>query len=135
MRYRGYLAMPSKINGKLKVTIFQSLATTGSYILWCPYHLTFRTINSGKSKKNEDQASFHRDVIKVPQGNVIDSITAEETIDVPYYYFGMFDGHAGPGAAVVAASQLHHIIKVIQNVTIHAQIESEINNHSLVHGI
>ncbi|KAL7646417.1 UNVERIFIED_CONTAM: hypothetical protein RMT77_003330 [Armadillidium vulgare] len=31
-------------------------------------------------------------------------------ISIPYYYFGVFDGHAGWGAAVSAANQLHHII-------------------------
>lgn len=33
-------------------------------------------------------------------------------ISLPYYYFGVFDGHAGWGAAVSAANQLHHIIHV-----------------------
>lgn len=34
------------------------------------------------------------------------------TISLPYYLFGVFDGHAGWGAAVAAANQLHHIIHV-----------------------
>jgi len=62
----------------------------------------FRTINSGKSKKNEDQARVHSGVIKIPLGSSIDEKTDlstqdEKTIDIPYRYFGIFDGHAGPG--------------------------------------
>jgi hypothetical protein len=31
---------------------------------------------------------------------------------LPYIYFALFDGHAGIGAAVAAANQLHHILHV-----------------------
>lgn len=31
---------------------------------------------------------------------------------LPYVYFALFDGHAGVGAAVAAANQLHHILHV-----------------------
>lgn len=31
---------------------------------------------------------------------------------LPYVYFSLFDGHAGVGAAVAAANQLHHILHV-----------------------
>jgi serine/threonine protein phosphatase PrpC len=31
---------------------------------------------------------------------------------LPYIYFALFDGHAGTGAAVAAANQLHHILHV-----------------------
>ncbi|XP_050699481.1 protein phosphatase 1H-like isoform X2 [Eriocheir sinensis] len=31
-------------------------------------------------------------------------------VSLPYYLFGVFDGHAGWGAAVAAANQLHHIV-------------------------
>lgn len=34
------------------------------------------------------------------------------SVSLPYYLFGVFDGHAGWGAAVAAANQLHHIIHV-----------------------
>ncbi|KAG1686078.1 Protein phosphatase 1H [Nymphon striatum] len=30
---------------------------------------------------------------------------------LPYFYFGVFDGHAGSGAAVVASNELHRIIQ------------------------
>ncbi|KAK7077535.1 Protein serine threonine phosphatase activity protein [Halocaridina rubra] len=43
-----------------------------------------------------------------------DSMTAHRnsqvSVSLPYYIFGVFDGHAGWGAAVSAANQLHHII-------------------------
>ncbi|ROT61913.1 Protein phosphatase 1H [Penaeus vannamei] len=32
------------------------------------------------------------------------------SVSLPYFIFGVFDGHAGWGAAVAAANQLHHII-------------------------
>ncbi|KAK8737254.1 hypothetical protein OTU49_004409 [Cherax quadricarinatus] len=32
------------------------------------------------------------------------------SVSLPYYLFGVFDGHAGWGAAVAAANQLHHLI-------------------------
>ncbi|KAG0722016.1 Protein phosphatase 1H [Chionoecetes opilio] len=31
-------------------------------------------------------------------------------VSLPYYIFGVFDGHAGWGAAVAAANQLHHLV-------------------------
>lgn len=34
------------------------------------------------------------------------------SVSLPYFIFGVFDGHAGWGAAVAAANQLHHIIHV-----------------------
>lgn len=35
---------------------------------------------------------------------------SQTSISLPYYIFGVFDGHAGWGAAISAANQLHHII-------------------------
>ncbi|XP_034489470.1 protein phosphatase 1H isoform X2 [Drosophila innubila] len=58
-------------------------------------------INSGKSKWNEDQAAFSRQVLSDP-----DHIHP----DLPYTYFGIFDGHAGYGAALAASYQLSHIL-------------------------
>ena len=37
---------------------------------------------------------------------------SQTSISLPYYVFGVFDGHAGWGAAVSAANQLHHFIHV-----------------------
>ncbi|XP_055371238.1 protein phosphatase 1J [Condylostylus longicornis] len=58
-------------------------------------------VNSGKSEWNEDQAQFCRQVLSHP---------LKEHPDLPYIYFGIFDGHAGYGAALAAANQFHHIL-------------------------
>lgn len=57
-------------------------------------------VNSGKSEWNEDQCAFQRHVLVHPQ-------RAQE---LPYIYFGTFDGHAGYGAALAASHQFHHIL-------------------------
>lgn len=66
-------------------------------------------INAGKSRWNEDQAVYSLGILtKMDQ-------TEEGTkkqISIPYTYYGMFDGHAGVGAALCAANQLHHILHV-----------------------
>ncbi|XP_034119395.1 protein phosphatase 1H [Drosophila albomicans] len=58
-------------------------------------------VNSGKSRRNEDQAAFRRQVLSDP--NRIHP-------DLPYTYFGIFDGHAGYGAALAASYQLSLIL-------------------------
>lgn len=58
-------------------------------------------VNSGKSEWNEDQAGFCRKVLTHPT----DPLT-----ELPYTYFGIFDGHAGVGAALASANQFHHIL-------------------------
>uniref|UniRef100_A0A182JZI0 PPM-type phosphatase domain-containing protein n=1 Tax=Anopheles christyi TaxID=43041 RepID=A0A182JZI0_9DIPT len=58
-------------------------------------------VNSGKSKWNEDQAAFHRQVLSHP---------SRQYHDLPYTYFGIYDGHAGYGAALAAANQFHYIL-------------------------
>ncbi|XP_060537283.1 protein phosphatase 1H isoform X2 [Cylas formicarius] len=64
-------------------------------------------VNAGKSRWNEDQAVYRQGVLsRVSQddtGNV-------KKFSIPYTYYGIFDGHAGVGAALCAANQLHHII-------------------------
>ena len=86
--------------------------------------LGFRTINSGKSKRNEDQARIQSGVLRIPlndtyhvenrgHGQARSGGAANlEYIEIPYRYFGLFDGHAGPGAAVAAAQKLHLVIHV-----------------------
>lgn len=64
------------------------------------------TINSGKSLySNEDQASIHVTSLTLtdPEKDV--------TTTIPYIMFGIFDGHAGTGAALTAANTLHSHIK------------------------
>lgn len=73
-----------------------------------PHHAGYaECVNAGKSKWNEDQAVYHQGVLtKVDEsepGNV-------QKFSIPYTYYGIFDGHAGVGAALCAANQLHHII-------------------------
>ncbi|KAL1493204.1 hypothetical protein ABEB36_011303 [Hypothenemus hampei] len=64
-------------------------------------------VNAGKSRWNEDQAVYRQGVlskiIPTEQGNV-------QKFSIPYTYYGIFDGHAGVGAALCASYQLHHII-------------------------
>lgn len=76
---------------------------------WCSGYA--ECVNSGKSSKNEDQAVVYQFQIgpRINNGNA-DPFPAEQKIDVTY--FGLFDGHAGFGAAVCAARQLHYIIEV-----------------------
>lgn len=75
---------------------------------WCSGYA--ECVNSGKSSKNEDQAVVYQFQIgpRINNGNA-DPFPAEQKIDVTY--FGLFDGHAGFGAAVCAARQLHYIIE------------------------
>ncbi|ETN60132.1 phosphatase 2C eta [Anopheles darlingi] len=58
-------------------------------------------VNSGKSKWNEDQAAFHQHRLTHP---------LRKYPDLPYTYVGIYDGHAGYGAALAAANQFHHIL-------------------------
>ncbi|XP_026846723.1 protein phosphatase 1H [Drosophila persimilis] len=58
-------------------------------------------VNSGKSEWNEDQSAFCRQVLSDPE---------HKHPDLPYTYFGIFDGHAGYGAALAASHQFHHIL-------------------------
>lgn len=58
-------------------------------------------VNSGKSEWNEDQAAFNLQVLHHP---------SKDLPDLPYVYFGIFDGHAGYGAALAASHQFHHIL-------------------------
>ncbi|KAK2142898.1 hypothetical protein LSH36_900g00062 [Paralvinella palmiformis] len=79
-------------------------------------------INAGKTKVNEDQA--RAEILLVPKhkqsdstediinGEVNEAIKQKELADViPVHYFAVFDGHAGTGAALMAANILHLIIQ------------------------
>ena len=63
-------------------------------------------INAGKSVRNEDQAAFHRGVLRTQDLNE----EIEQHFEIPYVYFGIFDGHAGSATAVTAANDLHQIV-------------------------
>lgn len=76
-------------------------------------------INAGKSARNEDQAACYQDIIvrKSALSECINDPTKSTTIDdqIPWFYYALFDGHAGPGVAVTAAAQLHEIISAKLN--------------------
>lgn len=73
-------------------------------------------INAGKSLRNEDQASCYQDLaFERPPANQYEPGTNSAAIipfsnQIPWVYFGIFDGHAGAAVAVAAAAQLHHIV-------------------------
>ncbi len=68
------------------------------------------TINSGKSLySNEDQASIY----------VTNLIWSDDLPSIPYVMFGIYDGHAGTGAALTAAHTLHVHIKEKLNTIKH----------------
>lgn len=64
-------------------------------------------INAGKSVRNEDQAAFHRGVLRTKDADPRIQFTGDW--EIPYVYFGTFDGHAGSGCAVTAANELHQV--------------------------
>lgn len=66
-------------------------------------------INAGKSLRNEDQASFHRGVLRT-QDAPEEDLECDREWEIPYVYFGIFDGHAGSGCAVTAANELHQMV-------------------------
>ena len=90
-------------------------------------------INAGKSVRNEDQAAFHRGVLRTMDADSRVQFTGklfflffgniEELFmyyflkivlgdwEIPYIYYGIFDGHAGSGCAVTAANELHQVFK------------------------
>lgn len=79
-------------------------------------------INAGKTpKKNEDQSvagMFCLNVRKSTDGpDGTGSPTHVAQTKIPYAYFGVFDGHAGCGAALMAVNQLHiHIMEKLQGI-------------------
>lgn len=66
-------------------------------------------VNAGKSRWNEDQAVYRQGILSKATPNEDGSV---QKFAIPYTYYGIFDGHAGVGAALCAAFQLHHIIHV-----------------------
>ncbi|KAH0820440.1 protein phosphatase 1H [Tenebrio molitor] len=64
-------------------------------------------VNAGKSKWNEDQAVYRQGVLTRVEYNEKQGV---QKFSIPYTYYGIFDGHAGVGAALCAANQLHHIL-------------------------
>lgn len=77
-------------------------------------------INAGKTpNKNEDQAVTGMFSLNVSKSisDTDDSPTHVIQTKIPYAYFGIFDGHAGCGAALMAVNQLHiHIMEKLQGI-------------------
>ncbi|PIK49826.1 hypothetical protein BSL78_13328 [Apostichopus japonicus] len=82
-------------------------------------------VNAGKSKQNEDQAAAGHYSIKCPPQEPVTETQSPDNgpapiaqtkeveelqEDINLTYFGLFDGHAGFGTAVMASHTLHHII-------------------------
>ncbi|XP_067316424.1 protein phosphatase 1H [Pseudorasbora parva] len=72
-------------------------------------------INAGKSMLNEDQASCELMYIrKLNSKQQRCSMLLEDggdTSGIPMHFWGVFDGHAGSGAALMASKLLHRIIR------------------------
>lgn len=94
--------------------VFNSSKDHGTRLILAPSNVSrmpwytgyAETINSGKSLyTNEDQASLHITALSVLETD------KEQTTVIPYVMFGVFDGHAGTGAALMAAHTLHKHIK------------------------
>ncbi|CAB1314612.1 unnamed protein product, partial [Coregonus sp. 'balchen'] len=73
------------------------------------------TINAGKSMLNEDQASCELLYVKkLSNKKQRNSTLLEDNGDgtgIPLQYWGVFDGHAGSGCAIMASKLLHRLIR------------------------
>ena len=56
------------------------------------------------------QAAFHRGVLRACDLPADVESEVAVAVDIPYVYFGTFDGHAGSGCAVTAANELHVVL-------------------------
>ncbi|XP_005816152.1 protein phosphatase 1H-like [Xiphophorus maculatus] len=71
-------------------------------------------INAGKSMLNEDQASCEKLFVRKPSSKHRNSTLVDDSGDntgIPLHFWGVFDGHAGSGAAIMASKLLHRIIR------------------------
>ncbi|XP_037535383.1 protein phosphatase 1H [Nematolebias whitei] len=71
-------------------------------------------INAGKSMLNEDQASCEKLFVRKPSGKHRNSTLLDDKGDgtgIPLHFWGVFDGHAGSGAAIMASKLLHRLIR------------------------
>ncbi|KAM9524445.1 protein phosphatase 1H-like [Salvelinus alpinus] len=73
------------------------------------------TINAGKSMLNEDQASCELLYVKrLSNKKQRNSTLLDDNGDgtgIPLQYWGVFDGHAGSGCAIMASKLLHRLIR------------------------
>ncbi|KAM4583318.1 protein phosphatase 1H [Fundulus diaphanus] len=71
-------------------------------------------INAGKSMLNEDQASCEKLFVRKPNSKHRNSTLVDDNGDntgIPLHFWGVYDGHAGSGAAIMASKLLHRIIR------------------------
>ncbi|XP_050968806.1 protein phosphatase 1H [Labeo rohita] len=72
-------------------------------------------INAGKSMLNEDQAScellYIRKLSSKQQRSSMLLEDSGDTTGIPMHFWGVFDGHAGSGAALMASKLLQRIIR------------------------
>uniref|UniRef100_A0A671MX67 Protein phosphatase 1H-like n=1 Tax=Sinocyclocheilus anshuiensis TaxID=1608454 RepID=A0A671MX67_9TELE len=67
-------------------------------------------INAGKSMLNEDQFCFM--LLMVQKLHTLSSFSSlQDTTGIPMHFWGVFDGHAGSGAALMASKLLQCIIR------------------------
>ncbi|XP_078500601.1 protein phosphatase 1H-like isoform X2 [Lissotriton helveticus] len=101
--------------------IQRPVLTPPERLLWSTGYA--EVINSGKSQNNEDQACCEVVNVERRSGNsrrnslsstddeegVCNTHTSEnkEKDRICFHYWGLFDGHAGPGAAIMASKLLH----------------------------
>ena len=99
----------------------QRIILTPNNVSRMPWHAGYaETINSGKSiYVNEDQASINVTSLMV---NEPDKDTPTQ---IPYVMYGIFDGHAGTGAAVMAVHTLHKHVKEKLNSVKHFLVQEE----------
>ncbi|XP_046986465.1 protein phosphatase 1H isoform X1 [Schistocerca americana] len=78
-----------------------------------PWHSGYaEAVNAGKSTWNEDQAFLERRELRRAgeSSKALGTSSIGNEMSLPYVYFALFDGHAGFGASVAAANQLHHLL-------------------------
>ncbi|XP_063137710.1 protein phosphatase 1J isoform X3 [Rattus norvegicus] len=87
----------------------QSPPDTGRRLPWSTGYA--EVINAGKSRHNEDQACC--EVVYVESRRSITGVSREPSHNqgFSFYYWGLFDGHAGGGAAEMASRLLHRHIR------------------------
>ncbi|XP_058394782.1 protein phosphatase 1J isoform X3 [Diceros bicornis minor] len=93
-----------------------------------------RVINAGKSRHNEDQACC--EVVYVEGRRSVSGAPREPSRGqgLCFYYWGLFDGHAGGGAAEMASRLLHrHIREQLKDLSCWSS-QKEVTHESLVIG-
>ncbi|XP_019313410.1 protein phosphatase 1J isoform X2 [Panthera pardus] len=110
----------------------QSPPDTGRRLPWSTGYA--EVINAGKSRHNEDQACC--EVVYVEGRRSVSGVPREPSRGqgLCFYYWGLFDGHAGGGAAEMASRLLHrHIREQLKDLSCWSS-QKEVTHESLVVG-